>query len=97
MDLPAPVPAVPENPSGHGCVSSAVAQTLEELFGAGQVDVQIRSSVTNTTRTYDDEDAWLDGVVDARVWLGIHFRDAVEDAREIGRGVAGAAADCTSG
>ena len=92
-----PAPPYPENPSGHGCVSSAVAQTLEELFGEGEVDMQIRSNVTNTTRTYDDEDAWLDDVVDARIWLGIHFRDAMDDARQIGRGVAGAVVDCTSG
>jgi hypothetical protein len=89
-------PPYPEYPSGHGCVSSAVAQALEELFGAGQVDMQVRSSVTNTTRTYDDEEAWLDDVVNARIWLGIHFRDAMDDAREIGRGVAGAV-DCTFG
>jgi hypothetical protein len=85
-----PSPPYPDHPSGHGCVSSAVAESLEELFGAGQVDMQIRSSVTNTMRTYDDEQAWLDDVVDARVWLGIHFRDAVDDAREIGHDVADA-------
>ncbi|WP_369131970.1 vanadium-dependent haloperoxidase [Modestobacter sp. I12A-02662] len=87
-----PAPPYPEWPSGHACVSSAVAETLEELFGAGQVDMEIRSSVTGTTRIYDDEQAWLDDVVNARVWLGIHFRDAVDDARETGRAVADAVA-----
>ena len=88
-----PSPAYPDNPSGHGCVSSAVAGTLEELFGPGQLDMAIRSTVTNTTQVYDDAEAWLDDVTDARIWLGIHFRDAMDDAREIGTGVADAVVD----
>ncbi|MGY1644107.1 vanadium-dependent haloperoxidase [Geodermatophilus sp. SYSU D00703] len=86
-------PPYPENPSGHGCVSSAVAETLEELFGEGTLDMEIRSTVTNTARHYDDADAWLDDVVNARIWLGIHFRDAMDDALEIGRRVADAVTD----
>jgi hypothetical protein len=92
-----PAPPYPENPSGHGCLSSAVATTLEELFGAGDVDMEIRSEVTGTTRHYDTEEAWLDDVVDARIMLGIHFRDAMDDAREIGRAVSDAVVDCRAG
>jgi hypothetical protein len=88
-----PAPPYPENPSGHGCVSAAVAGTLEELFGEGALDMEIRSTVTDTARHYDDADAWLDDVVNARIWLGFHFRDAMDDAREIGRGVADAVTD----
>ncbi|MGY1637795.1 vanadium-dependent haloperoxidase [Geodermatophilus sp. SYSU D00742] len=90
-------PPYPESPSGHGCVSSAVAESLEELFGRGRVDMVIRSNVTNTTRTYDDEEAWLDEVTQARIWLGIHFRDAMDDARQIGRAVADEVVDRGSG
>jgi hypothetical protein len=88
-----PAPPYPDNPSGHGCVSSAVAETLEELFGRGQLDMEIHSAVTNTTRVYDDAEAWLDDVTNARIWLGYHFRDAMDDAREIGTGVADAVVD----
>jgi hypothetical protein len=88
-----PAPPYPENPSGHGCVSSAVAGTLEGLFGRGQVDMAVHSAVTDTTRAYDDADTWVDEVVDARIWLGIHFRDAMDDSREIGSGVAEAVLD----
>jgi hypothetical protein len=88
-----PAPPYPENPSGHGCLSSAVATTLENLFGTGGVDVDIRSTVTGATRHYDTAEAWLDDVVDARIWLGIHFRDGMDDARDIGRRVADAV-DC---
>jgi hypothetical protein len=86
-------PPYPDNPSGHGCVSSAVAGTLEELFGPGQLDMAIRSTVTDTTRVYDDAEAWLDDVANARIWVGFHFRDAMDDAREIGTGVADAVVD----
>jgi hypothetical protein len=86
-------PPYPENPSGHGCVSSAVAESLEELFGRGQVDMAVHSTVTGTTRWYDDADTWVDEVVDARIWLGFHFRDAMDDSREIGEGVAEAVLD----
>ena len=88
-----PAPPYPDNPSGHGCVSSAVAETLEELFGRGQVDMEVRSGVTNTTRSYDDAGLWLGDVTDARTWLGFHFRDAMDDAREIGCDVAHAVVD----
>lgn len=30
----------------------------------------------------------VDKVVDARIWLGFHFRDGMDDARSIGREVA---------
>ena len=86
-------PPYPDNPSGHGCVSSAVAGTLEEMFGPGQLDMAIYSTVTDTTRVYDDAEAWLDDVANARIWVGFHFRDAMDDAREIGTGVADAVVD----
>jgi hypothetical protein len=89
--------AGPEYPSGHGCVSSGTAQALEHLFGEGDVDMDIASltpEVIGTTRHYDSEDAWLDDVVDARIFLGIHFRDAMDDAREVGREVADHVVDC---
>jgi hypothetical protein len=33
--------------------------------------------------------------VNARIWLGFHFRDAMDDAVELGRDVADAVLDCT--
>jgi hypothetical protein len=86
-----PAPPYPEYPSGHVCVSSGVAQALENLFGEGEVDMIIRSltpEVTGATRPYRSEEAWLDDVTDARIFLGIHFRDAMDDGRAVGRAVA---------
>jgi hypothetical protein len=92
-----PAPPYPEYPSGHACVSSGVAQALENLFREGEVDMIITSltpEVTGATRPYDSEDAWLDDVTDARIFLGIHFRDAMDDARAVGRAVADEVVDC---
>jgi hypothetical protein len=60
----------------------------ENLFGRGAVDMDIGSEVTGTTRHYDSEEPWLDDVLDARIWLGFHFRDGMDDGRAIGRQVA---------
>lgn len=81
-------PPYPEYPSGHACISAGVARALENLFGKGAVDMDIRNAASGTVRHYDTEQAWLDEVVDARIWLGIHFRDAMDDGRSIGRQVA---------
>jgi hypothetical protein len=83
-----PAPPYPEYASGHACVSAAVATALENLYGSGKVDVDLRSAVTGDLRHYDSEQAWLDDVVDARIWLGFHFRDAMDDGRLLGNQVA---------
>jgi hypothetical protein len=83
-----PSPPYPEYPSGHACISGGVAGALEALYGAGAVDTVVTSLVTGTSRRYDSEDAWLDDVVDGRIFLGFHFRDGMEDGRQIGSGTA---------
>ena len=96
LGIPRTLPVLVSDGEGGrevGCVSSAVAETLEQLFGRGQLDMEIHSAVTDTTRVYDDAEAWLDDVTNARIWLGYHFRDAMDDARAIGTGVADAVVD----
>jgi hypothetical protein len=81
-------PPYPEYPSGHACVSSGVARALENLFGARRLDMRIANAATGDVRRYSTERAWLGEVVNARIWLGIHFRDAMDDGRSIGHRVA---------
>jgi hypothetical protein len=87
-----PSPPYPDYTSGHACVSSGVANALENLFGAGNVHMSIESKPPNVpavpNREYASADPWLDQVMDARVMLGLHFRDAMDDGRELGRQVA---------
>jgi hypothetical protein len=86
-----PAPPYPDYPSGHGCVTSATAEALEELFGEHlDMDIQQKDAagVVVATRHYDDADEWQDDVTDARIFLGYHFRDAMVDSLEIGEQVA---------
>jgi len=73
----ATTPAYPEYPSGYNSVTAATTGALEQLFHTGQLNLTlISTAVPNATRHYDTGDAVRADVVDARVWLGFHFRFA---------------------
>ena len=46
------------------------------------------SSVLTTTQHFDTVEEMQQQVVDARVWLGFHFRNSVEQGEKIGNNVA---------
>lgn len=82
---PAGTPPYPEWPSGHASVVNAFTRSLQLTYGSSATDLTLYSAVTDSTKHYSDlrllsRDAFL-----ARIWLGIHFRDAMDDARFIGR------------
>jgi hypothetical protein len=80
-------PNHPEYPSAHGCLSSAVAETLQRLIGPS-IDFDVTSAVTGTTRHFATA-AQLDReIVGARVWGGIHFENSVLVGEKVGRQVA---------
>jgi len=87
---PLSTPGFPEYPSGHGCVTSAVVHTLQAFFGTDEMPVAYSSPRTATTREFATLSAMLDEVIDARVWAGIHFRDADVQGAAIGETVAAA-------
>jgi hypothetical protein len=73
----ATTPAYPEYPSGYNSVTAATTGALEQLFHTGQLNLTlISTAVPNATRHYATGDAVRADVVDARVWLGFHFRFA---------------------
>jgi hypothetical protein len=77
----------PDYPSGHGCVMGAASGTLGHLFGAQSIDLDVFSAATGTTRHYDDT-AVLDAeTINARTWIGLHFRKATIDANAMGHTV----------
>jgi hypothetical protein len=82
-----PTPPYPEHPSGHLGLSGSIATTLQQFFGTDRV----AWSDTNNgglTRTFTRFSEAIDQIVDARVWSGLHFRNADEQAARIGRRVA---------
>jgi hypothetical protein len=83
--MPAGTPPYPEWPSGHGSVINAFTEAVELTMGTTETDLTLYSGVTDSTKDYTDLDALSDDAFMARIWLGIHFRDAMEDARYVGQ------------
>jgi hypothetical protein len=81
-------PPYPDYTSGHACITAAASHTLSYLFGASSLDLDISSSVTSTSRHYDTADALEEETMNARIWLGIHFRKAMTDGNQLGHQVA---------
>jgi hypothetical protein len=90
---PLTTPAFPDHPSGHGCLSGAVLNTMADFFGKDKLPITIVSGrtldgVPIPPRQFDLFSDALDEIVDARVWGGIHFRTADEQGATIGKEVA---------
>ena len=85
-------PPYPDHSSGLSGVISAMAETFEDFFGTDRIRftaVSVRGMPPVTrTRDFDAFSETTDEVVDARVWSGIHFRNADEDGARIGKQVA---------
>ena len=80
-----PLPPYPDYPSGHGTITSAFAETVRCHLG----DVALTlNGAGGAVRTYPTVSALEDEAFVSRIWGGIHFRDAMEDAFLIGHTVA---------
>jgi hypothetical protein len=86
-------PNHPEYPSQHGCVTSAVAQVLAHALGTSQINATIPGAqggantltTSQTFATVHDLDTQL---IDARVWIGFHYRNSVIAGEQLGTAVA---------
>ena len=88
------VPGHPEYPSQHGCFTAAFSDTLAAALHTQHIDVdmpggQNGSNVLTTTQHFNNVDDMQEQVVDARVWLGFHYRNSVEQGEKLGNHVAG--------
>ena len=81
-------PPYPDHPSGYNCYSGAMMQTAQRFFGDAAVTIKLSSSVTGTTRTYAKFTDVLVDTIDARVYLGIHFRTPDVQGAHLGKQVA---------
>jgi hypothetical protein len=79
-----PTPPYPDYTSGHACVTGAMTETFGYLFGKRSIDVDITSPVTATTRHYATTTALDAETMNARIWLGLHFRRAMTDGNHLG-------------
>jgi hypothetical protein len=85
-------PPYPDYGSGANGFSSSTMHAVARFFGTEQLSFTIgTTNSANTsidTREYTDVTQVMDEVVDARVWLGIHFRFADVCSRRLGHKVA---------
>ena len=63
-------------------------QTAASYFSGKKVTIQLTSSVTSTTRTYAKFTDVLVDTIDARIYLGIHFRTPDVQGAKLGKQVA---------
>lgn len=85
-----PTPPYPDHPSGYNCFSAAMMHTAETYFRTDQVGISLTSPGTTpaTTRTYKRFTAVLKDTIDARIYMGIHFRTPDVQGAWIGKKVA---------
>lgn len=88
-------PLYPDYTSGHACLSGAMSGTLGYLFPGG-FDLQLSTNVpgaspnmppTTTVRHYTSTSTLDTDTMNARVWLGIHFRKAMIDGNGLGHDI----------
>ena len=80
-------PPYPDHPSGHLGLSGSIGETLKDFF-RGDKMAWSDTNVAGQSRSYTHFSQAIDEIVDVRVWSGIHFRSADEQAARIGKQVA---------
>jgi hypothetical protein len=83
----AATPNFPEYVSAHSSVAAAFAEAISSYFGTKKVVITLDSTVTGTTRTFDNTDDVIKDVADARIYAGFHFRSACVHGGVIGKKV----------
>jgi hypothetical protein len=91
---PSQTPAYPDYTSGANGLTGAVTTMLQLYFGTDWVPFEVYKAVANTVaictnpRVYRRLSDAAEEVVEARIYLGIHFRTADTEARKLGARVA---------
>jgi len=86
-----PTPPYSDYTSGANNLSGATTRTLHHFFGTDRVTFSLTSNTPQAiqkTRTYSRFSDAADDIVNARIYLGIHFRTADTVARNQGEHVA---------
>ena len=86
-------PPFPDHPSGHGCVSGATIRSFQIFFGTDHMAFEVvggrtLNGVLIPPRHFERFSQALDEIIEARIWGGIHFRNADVQGAGIGRKVA---------
>jgi hypothetical protein len=80
-------PPYPEHPSGHLGLSGSFGRTLQQFFRTDRL-AWADTNIAGRTRSYARVSDAVEEITDARVWSGIHFRNADEASVRIARQIA---------
>jgi hypothetical protein len=86
-------PTHPEYPSAHGCLTSGVMSAIAAALHTQRIDVTIPgaqggATTLTTTQHFDTVRDVEQQNIDARVWIGFHYRNSVEQGVKLGNTVA---------
>ena len=86
-------PNHPEYPSAHGCVTSAFGQTLAAALGTDNLNLTFPGAANAagtqlTSRTFATVSDLTSEIVNARVWIGFHYRNSVIAGESLGTAAA---------
>lgn len=77
-------PRHPEYPSAHTIISGAMLGSAALILGDNQTFTLSTPLLPGVTRTYHSFSAAVNEVLEARIWIGFHFRTACEEGRDTG-------------
>ena len=86
-------PPYPDHPSGLTGIACALVDSLQDLYGRDAASysgttLPTPAAPNGVTRTYDSFSQMCEEILGARVWSGIHFAFADEEAAKLGHRVA---------
>jgi hypothetical protein len=85
-------PPYPDHPSGHLGLSGSHIETLQEFFHTDQIGwtdtIPATATTPAMTMSYSKLSEALNEIIDVRIWSGIHFRAADEQAADLAKDVA---------
>ena len=83
-------PMHPEYPCAHCIVSGSVGTVIKIDIGTDAIPTLQTASPTDSSivRTWDNPDAFMQEVANARVWEGVHYRFSAQTGTQMGKEIA---------
>ena len=85
---PPGTPPYPDHPSGYNCITGSMMNAAKDFFGTNKVAFTVHSNSSGADRDYTRFTDVYKDTIDARVYLGIHFRTADVQGAVLGKKVA---------
>jgi len=85
---PPGTPPYPDHPSGYNCITGSMMNAAKDFFGTNKVTFTVHSNSSGADREYTRFTDVYKDTIDARVYLGIHFRTPDVQGAVLGKKVA---------